>query len=173
MSEKGFTPPHYEIHRATENPLIITVGGEVGLSRIVAITPAFDPPMDANKYLAGITLRYNVGIRPLHKVANDKGLIFEVSVKGEDQIAYQRLEDGIDALGTLANAWHSPEAALGLLYPQPKDYRRKPVTPAIRRLFERSLAELTSSRYIWGKSHAEELLNQPSESPIERLKALE
>lgn len=109
--------PEYKVIKKGEPRLthkIVETIGYTGLSQIVAIVPAFDP---SDKFFTLAQLENRSHILPLHKIAGDKALLFEVSASGEDEDALSALNQTIDNIGTLANVWHDPDRFLKLIYP--------------------------------------------------------
>lgn len=109
-----FSIPQYELYVSPKEPVEHKSLGTVGLSQIVAITPAFDPPNE--HFFKFAIVPDKTMVLPLHKVAPDRALLFEVSVKGNDEASREALQTTIHNIGVLANIWHEPEEAIKLLY---------------------------------------------------------
>lgn len=106
--------PEYTVYRVPDEPYPVEHLGRAGLAHLVAISPAFDPP--GPEFFGSALVPGKTLIRPMHKVAPDAFLLFEVSALGQDQQAVGHLDMTIQAMGRIANAWHSPEEYLGQLY---------------------------------------------------------
>ena len=104
--------PHFRVERRPAEPQVVKGAGTTGLAKLVAVIPA--PDSAACFEMARVNK--DVIIRQLFKAAQEAALVLEVSVHGNDEEARANLEQTIDNMDLIINAWEQPEEFLKFMY---------------------------------------------------------
>ena len=109
-------PIEYTLSRIGEGPNMIKEAGQLGLSRLVQVTPAPDPNPEL---LRTLSLRHNATLRRLTKMG-DKEAIYEAkTTRGQNVEAMGHLETLIDEFGIFINAASGKsDEYVQVLYPE-------------------------------------------------------